>query len=67
MRELVRLARDELGVRRLTLNVYEWNAPAIASYEKVGFRKRELHGSRAGDTWRYYEMELATGGGERAG
>lgn len=66
-RELVRFARDELAVETITLNVYEWNAPAIASYEKVGFRKRKLHGSPPSDAWAYWSMELAPGGGERAG
>jgi RimJ/RimL family protein N-acetyltransferase len=56
--ELRRVAFEELGVRRLTLNVYEWNAPAIASYEKVGFRIRELHASQTDDDWAYYSMEL---------
>ncbi len=58
MDELRRVAFDELAVSRLRLNVYEWNAPAIASYEKVGFRTRALHGGRAGDDWAYYSMEL---------
>jgi RimJ/RimL family protein N-acetyltransferase len=57
MGELRRIAFEELALSRLTLNVYEWNAPAIASYEKVGFRARALHGTRA-DDWAYYSMEL---------
>jgi RimJ/RimL family protein N-acetyltransferase len=55
-----RLAFEELGVGRVTLNVYEWNVAAIASYEKVGFRLGDLH--RAGDKWAYYSMELARAG-----
>jgi RimJ/RimL family protein N-acetyltransferase len=57
MKELCRIAFDELRVSRLTLNVYEWNAAAIASYEKVGFRTREAHAIGDGD-WAYHSMEL---------
>jgi RimJ/RimL family protein N-acetyltransferase len=64
--ELRRFALDELGVTRLTLNVYKWNEPAIASYEKVGFRRRELHETADGDDWAYWSMEL-TASGEEAG
>jgi ribosomal protein S18 acetylase RimI-like enzyme len=58
MGQLRRVAFEDLGVTRLTLNVYEWNAPAIASYEKLGFRTRALHGTEAERDWAYYSMEL---------
>jgi RimJ/RimL family protein N-acetyltransferase len=57
MDELRRVAFEDLHVSRLTLNVYEWNAAAIASYEKIGFRTRALHEARA-DDWAYYSMAL---------
>ncbi len=58
MDELRRIAFGELRVNRLTLNVYEWNAAAIASYEKAGFRARALHKTHAPDDWAYYSMDL---------
>ena len=58
MHELRRIAFEELGLSRLTLNVYQWNAAAIASYERVGFRARTLHETRADGDWAYYSMEL---------
>lgn len=61
MDELRRFAFDELDVARLTLNVYAWNVAAIVSYEKVGFRKRALHGGKAAGDWPYYSMELESG------
>jgi RimJ/RimL family protein N-acetyltransferase len=42
MRDLVRVAFDELGLHRLFLSVYDFNAPAVACYERVGF-VREGH------------------------
>lgn len=38
MRLLLRYAFIELNLRRVTLNVFEYNPRAIRSYEKVGFR-----------------------------
>lgn len=37
MHEVVRLAFDELGLHRISLNVFDFNAPAIRCYERVGF------------------------------
>jgi RimJ/RimL family protein N-acetyltransferase len=58
MDQLRRIAFEELGLSRLTLNVYEWNAAAIASYERVGFRARTLHETQVDGDWAYYSMEL---------
>ncbi len=60
-----RFAFAELGVGRLTLNVYDWNAPAIASYEKVGFRTLDAHATGADGDWAYYTMELTQEGVSR--
>lgn len=54
MRLILRFAFCELNLRRVTLNVFEYNPRAIRSYEKVGFKvegrvKRWLH--REGRRW----------------
>ena len=38
MRIIVRYAFEELGLHRLTLNVFGYNTRAIHVYEKVGFK-----------------------------
>lgn len=38
MRIMLRYAFQELNLRRVTLNVFEYNPRAVRSYEKVGFR-----------------------------
>jgi RimJ/RimL family protein N-acetyltransferase len=42
MSDVVRLAFDELRLHRISLNVFDFNTPAIRCYERVGFR-REGH------------------------
>lgn len=37
--ELLRFAFDKLNLQRIFLEVYDFNATAIAMYEKVGFRE----------------------------
>ena len=39
MQVLMRLAFDKLNLHRLWLHVYDFNARAIASYERCGFRR----------------------------
>ena len=39
MHEVVRLAFDELDLHRISLNVFDFNTPAIRCYERVGFIK----------------------------
>jgi RimJ/RimL family protein N-acetyltransferase len=39
MREVVRLAFDDLRLHRLSLNVFDFNIPAIRCYEHAGFIK----------------------------
>ena len=39
MRVLMRLAFDKLNLHRLWLHVYDFNARAIASYERCGFKR----------------------------
>jgi RimJ/RimL family protein N-acetyltransferase len=39
MHEVVRLAFDDLRLHRISLNVFDFNSPAIRCYEHVGFVK----------------------------
>jgi RimJ/RimL family protein N-acetyltransferase len=39
MAEALKIAFDELGMHRVGLGVFDFNASAIACYEKVGFRQ----------------------------
>jgi RimJ/RimL family protein N-acetyltransferase len=39
MQEVVRLAFDDLRLHRISLNVFDFNNPAIRCYERVGFIK----------------------------
>ncbi|BBL78770.1 N-acetyltransferase [Rubrobacter xylanophilus] len=39
IRALLRYAFEELGLNRVGLSVFEFNAAAIATYEKLGFRE----------------------------
>jgi len=63
VRALVRFASDELGLRRLSLGVYDFNAGAIRCYERVGFRRVPEGLRRAaitvqGQSWNSQEMTL---------
>lgn len=42
VRQLVHVGFDELHLHRLDLRVFDFNAPAIACYEKVGFVREGL-------------------------
>lgn len=50
-------ARDILGMKRVTLRVFDHNAPAKACYRKAGFREVSLdracfsHGAECWDCW----------------
>jgi RimJ/RimL family protein N-acetyltransferase len=61
MREIVRLAFDQLKLHRLSLSVFDFNTPAISCYESVGFVK-EGHArdsARAGGGyWSSFSMAL---------
>lgn len=61
MREVVRVGFDELGLHRLQLNVYDFNASAIACYQRVGFviEGRSRHSTKGRDGyWSGYVMAL---------
>lgn len=61
MREVVRTGFDELGLHRLQLAVYDFNTPAIACYQGVGFviegRLRDS-AKASGGYWNAYVMGL---------
>lgn len=61
MKEVVRISFDELKMHRVSLGVFDFNKPAIACYEKVGFVKegvlreaRKMHD----EYWNLVEMSM---------
>src|SRR6185295_8053087 len=61
MREILRLGFDELRLHRIELVVFDFNKPAIACYEKAGFRAEGLLRDivRMGDTyWHWQAMSI---------
>lgn len=61
MREVLRIAFEDLKLHRVSLGVFDFNQSAIATYEKVGFvREGLLRDSRKiGDTyWSLIEMSM---------
>src|SRR5438876_8129796 len=41
MQKIIGIAFDELGLNKLTLNVYDFNSPAIKCYKSAGFTEAE--------------------------
>ncbi|RNF40782.1 GNAT family N-acetyltransferase [Planococcus salinus] len=61
MNKIVQIGFDGLQLHRVTLGVYDFNKPAIACYEKVGFKKEGLlrDVSRInGGYWSLWEMSM---------
>ncbi|TSI02583.1 GNAT family N-acetyltransferase [Lysinibacillus sp. BW-2-10] len=61
MKEILNIAFEELKLRRVSLGVFDFNAPAIACYEKVGFKKERLlrDSRKIGDEyWSLWEMSI---------
>jgi len=61
MKELIAFAEQDLGIKNIELNVFEWNLPAIACYQKLGFKKVPDGDriTRYGDEhWRSIRMRL---------
>ena len=57
LKELSRIAFEEMGLVSLFLRVYCFNANAIRCYEKVGFRVTEFF-EEENPHWNNYSMEL---------
>lgn len=61
IRELLKIAFDELHLHRVSLGVFDFNLSAIACYEKAGFRKEGLlRDSRKNgeEYWSLWEMSI---------
>jgi RimJ/RimL family protein N-acetyltransferase len=61
IKEILKIAFDELHLHRVTLGVFDFNAPAIRCYEKAGFVKEGLHRdtNKIGDEyWSLWEMSI---------
>lgn len=61
MKEILKVAFDELKLHRVSLGVFDFNASAIACYEKAGFIKEGLHrDSRkiGNEYWSLWEMSI---------
>lgn len=61
MREILRIAFEELQLHRVSLGVFDFNQSAIATYEKVGFVKEGLLRDcrKMGDSfWSLIEMSM---------
>ena len=57
LKELSRIAFEEMGLVSLSLRVYCFNVNAIRCYEKVGFRVTEFF-EEENTHWNNYSMEL---------
>ncbi|UOQ49767.1 GNAT family N-acetyltransferase [Gracilibacillus caseinilyticus] len=61
MKEILKVAFDELNLHRVSLGVFDFNASAIACYEKAGFLKEGLlrDSRKIGDGyWSLWEMSI---------
>ncbi|AXF57516.1 GNAT family N-acetyltransferase [Salicibibacter kimchii] len=61
MRDILTIAFDDMKLHRVSLGVFSFNEPAIACYEKVGFKKdgllRDLR-KMGDDYWSLFEMSM---------
>jgi RimJ/RimL family protein N-acetyltransferase len=61
IRQVLDIAFRELGLHRVDLNVFDFNEPALALYEKFGFVREGLirEARQVGDAyWSHYHMGL---------
>ncbi|QQK75340.1 GNAT family N-acetyltransferase [Salicibibacter cibarius] len=61
MRDILAIAFDDMKLHRVSLGVFSFNEPAIACYEKVGFKRdgllRDLR-KMGDDYWSLWEMSM---------
>ncbi|MDQ0897491.1 GNAT family N-acetyltransferase [Paenibacillus sp. V4I7] len=61
MKEILKVAFNELRLHRVSLGVFDFNASAIACYEKAGFVKEGLHRDsrkNGNEYWSLWEMSI---------
>ncbi|WP_144391039.1 GNAT family N-acetyltransferase, partial [Indiicoccus explosivorum] len=61
IREVLKIAFEELKLHRVSLGVFDFNEPAIGLYEKIGFTKEGLLRDTLliqGEYWSVWEMSL---------
>ncbi|WP_277586126.1 GNAT family N-acetyltransferase [Psychrobacillus antarcticus] len=61
MKEILKVAFEELALHKVSLGVFDFNSIAIISYEKVGFKKDGLlrDSRKIGDEyWSLWEMSI---------
>ncbi len=61
MKEILKVAFEDLNLHRVSLGVFDFNVSAIACYEKAGFTKEGLHrdSRKNGDEyWSLWEMSI---------
>ncbi|MEC5424319.1 GNAT family protein [Virgibacillus sp. C22-A2] len=61
MKEILKVAFDELKLHRVSLGVFDFNVSAIACYEKAGFIKEGLlrdTGKNNDEYWNLWEMSI---------
>ncbi|RHW30920.1 N-acetyltransferase [Lysinibacillus yapensis] len=61
IREVLKIAFNDLQLHRVNLGVFDFNEPAITCYEKIGFKKEGLlrDSSKHGDEyWSQWEMSI---------
>jgi RimJ/RimL family protein N-acetyltransferase len=57
LKQVINIAFNELGLKKLTLGVFCFNVEAIRCYEKNGFLVKEYH-QREDVKWNSYTMEI---------
>jgi RimJ/RimL family protein N-acetyltransferase len=61
IKEILKIAFDELQLHRVSLGVFDFNVSAIACYEKAGFIKEGLHRDsrkNGNEYWSLWEMSI---------
>jgi RimJ/RimL family protein N-acetyltransferase len=61
VKEILKIAFEELKLHRVSLGVFDFNKSAIACYEKVGFKKEGLLrdcGKIGNEYWSLWEMSI---------